>query len=190
MTNSIQHPASYRDPSGFIYEYEGKFYRQVNQRYASHYELFKSSGLYDLLVKEKKILAHTELAENHTHTAEWYKTLLPEQLPFISWPYEWCFGQWKDAALLTLQIMTQSMAHGMILKDATPFNVQFIDCRPVFIDTLSFEKYDPSQPWIAYRQFTEGFLAPLLLAKYRSEELSALFRLYPNGIPLSLVSKL
>jgi len=190
MTNVQQHPASFRDPAGFVFEYGGTFYRQVNQVYAQHYELLNTSGLYDALVKEKKLLPHTELDKNITGAPQWYKTLLPEQLPFISQPWEWCFGQWKDAALLTLGLVRQSMAKGMILKDATPFNIQFTGSRPVFIDSLSFEAYDATQPWIAYRQFTECFLAPLLLARYRSQELTGLFQLYPEGIPLALVAKL
>src|SRR5690349_15249113 len=112
MTEAAQHPASFRDPAGFVFEYEGKYYRQVNQRYASCYGLLMSSGLYDALVKEKKLLPHTELDKNLTGDARWYKTLLPQQLSFISHPWEWCFGQWKDAALLTLSLVRQSVAKG------------------------------------------------------------------------------
>src|SRR5206468_12143692 len=99
MTAGKRHPASYRDPAGFIFEFENKFYRQVNQSYAAHYDHLKESGLYQQLLKEKKILAHTEINECLTDTGDCYKTLLPEQLPFVSYPYEWCFSQWKDAAL-------------------------------------------------------------------------------------------
>lgn len=185
-----QHPASFRDPAGFIFEHEGKFHRQVNQVYAADFELFKKSGLYDLLAKEKKILAHSELDENLTGTVQWYRTLFPEQLDFISYPYEWCFSQWKDAALLTLDLMKTSMSHGMILKDATPFNIQFVKGLPVFIDTLSFEKYDTSKPWIAYRQFIECFIGPLLLAKYNAAAMLKIFQVYPDGVPLRTISKL
>ncbi|MEP6728781.1 MAG: SAM-dependent methyltransferase, partial [Bacteroidota bacterium] len=190
MIDNKQHPASFRDPAGFIFEHEAKFYRQINQVYAADFDLFKKSGLYDLLAGQKKILTHTELDQNFTGTAQWYKTLLPEQLGFVSYPYEWCFSQWKDAALLTLDLVKISISHGMILKDATPFNIQFINGTPVFIDTLSFEKYDATKPWIAYRQFTECFIAPLLLAKYNSAELLKIFQLYPDGIPLRIISKL
>jgi hypothetical protein len=190
MTVCKQHPASYRDPAGFIFEQGGKFYRQVNKVYSADYQLLKQSGLYDRLVKEKKLLAHEELDENFIRDGEWYKTLLPEQLPFISYPYEWGFQQWKDAALLTLHILKISMLHGMILKDATPFNIQFVNGAPVWIDSLSFEKYDTTKPWIAYHQFAACFIAPLLLAKYRSPEMLKLFRLYPEGIPLKLLASL
>jgi len=190
MMVSKQHPASFRDPAGFIFEYDGQFYRQVNQIYAANYRLLQTSGLYALLVKENKLLGHTEINSNFTGNTSWYKTLLPEQLQFISYPYEWCFEQWKDAALLTLAIVKKSIQHGMILKDATPFNIQFVKGSPVFIDTLSFEQYDPAKPWIAYRQFVECFIAPLLLAKHRSPELLKIFSLYPDGIPLKIAAAL
>ncbi|MFT3935550.1 MAG: hypothetical protein QM726_18125 [Chitinophagaceae bacterium] len=191
MSDKVQqHPASYRDPAGFIFKHDGKVYRQVNQYYAQDYDLFIKSGLYDLLVKQKKILPHLEIGENFTGDAQWYKTLLPEQLEFISYPYEWCFSQWKDAALLTLELVKTAVSHGLVLKDATPFNVQFVSGAAVFIDTLSFEKYNETKPWVAYRQFIECFVGPLLLAKYRSSDLLKLFQVYPDGIPLKLISKL
>src|SRR6185369_14550753 len=56
--------------------------------------------------------------------------------------------------------------------------------RPVFIDTLSFESYAGHQPWVAYRQFCETFLAPLLLNAYLGMESSRLFFSYPDGVPV------
>jgi SAM-dependent methyltransferase len=96
----------------------------------------------------------------------------------------------KDAALLTLQLQQESMEHGMSLKDATPFNILFEGCRPVFIDTASFEKYNPEQPWVAYHQFCTCFLAPLLLASYHSPQMIRMLQLYPEGIPLSVCASL
>ncbi len=190
MNKALHHPASFRDPSGFIFEREGKIYRQVNQCYADHYRLLRSSGLYSRLTGTGKLIAHTELQENLLLSDNWFLTLLPEQIEFISYPYEWCFDQLKDAALLTLDIVTEAIAHGMILKDATPFNIQFTGGKPVFIDTLSFEKYDSTKPWVAYSQFIESFVTPLLLASYRSPELIRVLQLYPGGIPLSLAAKI
>lgn len=190
MNDIKKHPSSYRDPSGFIFEMEGKFYRQVNKVYAAHYDLLKSSGLYDALLKDGAIISHKEINENYTGNAECYLTLLPEQLSFISYPYEWCFEQWKDAALLTLYLVKKAMAKGMMLKDATAFNIQFVNGKPVLIDILSFEKYDASQPWVAYRQFIECFIAPLLIARYNKPDLLKIFQLYPEGIPVQVLTTL
>jgi 2-polyprenyl-3-methyl-5-hydroxy-6-metoxy-1,4-benzoquinol methylase len=190
MTSTKRHPASFRDPSGFVFEKDGIFYRQVNQSYAPHYTRLMQSGLYTALIKEKSLLAHTETDNVVDDNSRWFKTILPEQLTFISHPYEWCFSQWKDAALLTLSIAIKSIGHGLILKDATPFNIQFKENAPVWIDTLSFEIYDETKPWIAYRQFIECFIAPLLIARYLSADLQKLFMIYPEGIPLKILAKL
>jgi hypothetical protein len=84
-------------------------------------------------------------------------------IPFISYPYEWTFSMLKDAALLQLDLLAEALNTGLTIKDATPFNIQFIEGRPVFIDIGSFEKYSPGEPWIGYRQFTRQFLFPLML---------------------------
>ena len=146
MPTHPQHPSSFRDPSGFIFEANGRLYRQVNRVYAEHYRLLMESGLYQALSNGKWLLPHVETNQNLTGSADFYTTILPQYIPFVSYPYEWCFEQLQDAALLTLQVTTMAMEHGMILKDATPYNVQFLAGNPVFIDTLSFEKYDNAKP--------------------------------------------
>ncbi|HLX93423.1 MAG TPA: hypothetical protein VKR32_17185 [Puia sp.] len=190
MADVLYHPASYKDPSGFVFTSNGKIFRQVNKSYREDYDLLLSSGLYKELSEKKFLVTHQEVSENLTQTNEWYKTLSPEHLPFISYPYEWCFDELKDAALLTLKVMKISMKRGMILKDATPFNVQFLHARPIFIDTLSFEKYEISKPWIAYRQFCECFLFPLLLEHYRQIDTQKLLTVYLEGIPAQTTAKL
>jgi hypothetical protein len=78
----------------------------------------------------------------------------------------------------------------MVLKDASAYNVQFLRGRPVFIDTLSFERYQPGTPWVAYRQYCQHFLAPLALAAHRDVRLLQLFRIYMDGVPLDLARSL
>src|SRR5688500_8203693 len=190
MPGHLRHPASYRDPSGFIFTAEGKIYSQVNKLFADHYHHFINSGLYRSLQDKQLILSHTELKNNMLGSDDWHITLLPDQLDNISFPYEWCFEQLKDAALLTLQLVRLSVEKEMIPKDATAFNIQFQKGRPVFIDTLSFEKYDATQPWIAYRQFCENFLFPLWLGHYHKINFQKLLSIYPDGIPLEIAAKL
>lgn len=190
MANYIRHPASFKDPSGFVFESGGKFHRQVNRNYQKEYELLMNSGLYSRLVDEKLLIPHSEIDENLTNTQEWFKTLLPEQIEYISYAYEWCFEELKDAALVTLQILRTSLDFGMIIKDATPFNIQFHKGKPVLIDTLSFEKYDPLQPWVAYRQFCQHFLFPLYLEFYLKADLQKTLTTYMDGIPVEITSKM
>lgn len=189
-TAPIKHPASYRDPSGFIYMHDGKLYRQVNKVYSSHFDFLMSSGLYQKLVDEELLLPHSILQENFNNHPDWYTTLQPAYIPFISYPYEWCFDMLKNAALLTLQLLKKSLRFGMILKDASAYNIQWHKDKLVFIDSLSFEKYEEGKPWIAYRQFCEQFLAPLLITHYNSVPLQPLFLAYPDGMPVNICAQL
>ncbi|PIY80618.1 MAG: SAM-dependent methyltransferase [Candidatus Pacebacteria bacterium CG_4_10_14_0_8_um_filter_42_14] len=188
-TNYID-PGSFRDPSGFVYYKNGKIYRQVSYGYQETFENKTFSDLLKKLVEERLIVpfkrANSTLAFDKFAVA----VLEVEKIPFISYPYEWSFGQLRDAALLTLKIQLIAMEFGYSLKDASAYNVQFIGSHPIFIDHFSFEPYDTKKPWIAYKQFCEHFLGPLLLLKYTSGTLGKLQRLYLDGIPLTIVSKL
>jgi hypothetical protein len=190
MTENSRHTASFKDPSGFIFQVNGVFHRQINKSYAEEYELLMSSGLYQALVEKKLLLAHKELNNLVNDSPDYYKTILPEQLPFISYPYEWSFDQLKDAALLTLRVARIALKKDMMLKDATPFNIQFYQGSPVFIDTLSFEKCDFGKPWIAYRQFCETFLFPLLLEYYLKIDVQKWLSVYLEGIPVKTTAVL
>jgi hypothetical protein len=92
--------------------------------------------------------------------------------------------------LLTLTIQEKALKCGMSLKDCSAYNVQFRQGKAIFIDTLSFERYNEGQPWVAYRQFCQHFLAPLALMAYTDVHLNQLFRVYIDGIPLDLASTL
>lgn len=187
MTN---HPASYRDPAGFVFMAGGIFYRQVNRSYASRYETLMGSGLYERLVGEGLLIDHAEVPDFPVQSPDHYKTLLPRQLHRLSYPAEWCPEQLRDAALLTLRIQQFATRQGMTLKDATPLNVQFCNGKPVFIDTLSFERYDPAKPWIAYRQFCENFLFPLYIHRYARSGTNRLASAWPDGIPADITATL
>ena len=183
-------PGSFRDPNGFVFRQDGIIYRQINAGYATHYEFLLASGLYDHLTGKGWLIPHTEADMRLAQGDDAYKVIRPEPAPFIAYPYEWAFGQLQDAALLTLKIQRAALKRGMILKDASAYNIQFVGGKPALIDTLSFEKYVEGQSWIAYRQFCQHFLAPLLLAHYKDIRLAGLSRLYIDGIPLDLAATL
>ena len=188
--NDLREPSSFRDPSGFLFWRDGTLYRQINQKYQDNYQLLTSSGLYQELIDQNLLISHEEIGiEPHTPENA-YCVIKPQTLPFISYPYEWCFGQLKDAALVTLKIQQLALKGGMSLKDASAYNIQFLQNKPVLIDTLSFEKFKEGQPWVAYRQFCQHFLAPLALMSRKDIRLNQLSRNYIDGIPLDLASEL
>jgi ribosomal protein L11 methylase PrmA len=184
-------PSSFRDPSGFVFSHEGQVYRQINKRFSREYESCVESGLYEALISKGLMVSHEEVTEGGpVGSAGCYKIIRPEQILFITYPYEWSFSQLKSAAMLTLKVQAEALKRGFVLKDASAFNVQFVNSSPVFIDTLSFEPYVEGQPWVAYKQFCQHFLAPLALMAHTDIQLSRLAVSYIDGIPLPLVSKL
>ena len=180
--------SSFRDPAGFIFKIDSEFYRAITFNAKDDFELFHSSGLYDELVKKEKILPHQEIT-NHP-LKDVFKVIRPEQLKWISYPYEWSFEMLKQAALLTLEIQTISLKYGMSLKDASAYNIQFNNGKAVFIDTLSFEKLKKDKPWVAYKQFTQHFLAPLSLMYHNDLRLNQMMRVFIDGIPLEIASSM
>jgi ribosomal protein L11 methylase PrmA len=165
-------------------------YRQVNVSYSREYDHLMSSELYDDLVSGGLLIAHEERDVDLASEVDAHRVLEPDEIPFVSYPHEWSFGQLKDAALLTLEVQGRALDHGMILKDASARNVQFQGCRPVFIDTLSFAMYREGKPWVAYRQFCEQFLAPLALMSRVDARLGLLQRPLLEGVPLRLASRM
>ena len=146
---------SFRDPSGFVLLREGLIYRQINRAYRGNYDHLVDSGLYDTLVREGLLVPHAEVGIQQAVTEDVYKVIRPEQIPFISYPYEWCFSQLKHAALLTLEVQRKAFDFGMSLKDSSAYNIQFRKGRPIFIDTLSFEKVSvQGVPWRFYESLT------------------------------------
>lgn len=191
-----KHGASFRDPSGFIFSWKGELFRQVNEGYAADYDQLMASGLYSKLVLIGRLIPHREIPVDQTGkmngllVQDAYKILQPDKVPFISYPYEWSFRQLKDAALATLSIQTRALEYGMSLKDASFYNIQFLAGKAILIDTLSFEIYQEGEPWGAYRQFCQHFLAPLALMAHRDIRLGQFLRIYIDGIPLDLASRL
>jgi len=186
---------SFRDPSGFIFVRDGVVHRQVNLAYRQQYDRLTGAAgqgpsLYRRLVDAGFLVPHEEVDVPPPVPETAYRVIRPEQIPFVTYPYEWCFSQLKDAALLTLAVQRQAMECGMSLKDASAYNVQLAAGRPVLIDTLSFEGYQEGEPWVAYRQFCQHFLAPLALMSHRDVRLGQLLRVYIDGVPLDLASSL
>jgi len=179
-------PSSYRDPAGFVVNDSGIFKRVVTSRGIKDYREFINSGLYEDLVSYGLLVSHYE--ERPANSALGELLLVPEQIPFISYPFEWSFDQLRDAALVTLKIQQRALERGFMLKDASAYNVQFLASRPVFIDTLSFTRYEGG-PWPAYEQFCRHFLGPLLLMRYRAPDAARFLKVELDGFSLERVSR-
>jgi len=132
-------PSSFRDPSGFLFFQNRTIYRQVNTVYKEDYEQLINSKLYGTLTDAGLLIPHEEVAGDYTKSDKVYKIIKPELIQFISYPYEWCFSQLKDAALVTLKVQKIAFDFGMSLKDCSAYNIQFKDCN-LFLSTHSLLK--------------------------------------------------
>ncbi|OGV25869.1 MAG: hypothetical protein A3F18_02840 [Legionellales bacterium RIFCSPHIGHO2_12_FULL_37_14] len=178
-------PSSFRDPNGYV------FYNQTTKTtqriilpsYYDQYASLMENGLYNHLADNGYLVRHELL-----HQTVNKMIIEPQQIPLITYSYEWSFELLKDAALLTLLIAKKALAYGMCLKDATSYNVQLYQGRPIFIDTLSFDFYQEGSPWAAYGQFCRHFLAPLLFMKYKTMMAAKLLVNYMDGFPMDFIS--
>jgi hypothetical protein len=162
---------SFRDREGRVFYHAGAVFRGLSQHALEEWEALSATTFFRRLMTEGQIV-HTERVDPSRlsevpYAGEWAALLQHQPIPFISYPYEWSFGMLKEAALLQLDLLLAALSERMILKDATPFNLQWIGTKPTFIDIPSFEKISPGEPWVGYRQFCQMFLYPLLLQAYK-----------------------
>jgi hypothetical protein len=183
-------PASFRDPSGHVFRRDGILYRQIQPSGAADWQAFEERGLRRALIADGLLVEDEAVTLDLAAAPDAVAVIRPRELEVISYPYEWCFSQLREAALLTLELQRRALAVGMRLKDASAYNIQFDGGRPILIDSLSFEVADPSEAWPAYRQICEHFLAPLALIAYRDARCGLMLRDFIDGVPLDLAAGL
>ncbi len=192
----IKYYLSFRDNAARVVKEGEKYYRYIFDEYKAEYDHLMTSGLYDALISEGIMIPHEEVYSvpipfnNVDHSfPNIYKKLLPKQIGFQSYPFEWSFSQWVKAISTYLIINRLALKHGMILKDATPYNFYFESSKAIMLDTSSFSFFKNGDPWLAYRQFCSEFLSPVFLMYYNGHRWSRLTRTHISGLPLNFVSK-
>lgn len=164
-------PGSFRDRDGRVFYHEGRVYRALSGTAAADWRALADTALFRRAIAAGTIVATTEAELPRAFLEElsprWECALEHEPIAFISYPYEWPFSMLRDAALLQLELLADALAEGMILKDASSYNVQWRGSKPVFIDVGSFEAWREGDPWAGYLQFCQLFLYPLMLTAHR-----------------------
>jgi hypothetical protein len=156
-------PGSFRDPESRVFYAGDDVLRALSAAGLSDFEALEATGILDgeRVVRTERTDGTASVQGVLVH--EPAAVLRHERIPFVSYPYEWTFSMLKDAALLQLDLLLAALEHDMVLKDSTPYNVQFKGVRPTFVDVGSFERMREGEPWVGYRQFCMLYLYPLLL---------------------------
>ena len=164
-------PGSFRDPDSRVIRWEGRIFRVLSERGLADWRAFAASPLFAQLIDEGKLIGTREADGVELGDAGLHEpvagVLEHDLVPFVSYPYEWTFGMLRAAALLQLELVRRSVEAGWMLKDSSPYNVQFVGARPVFVDVGSFEPLREGEPWAGYRQFCMLFLYPLMLQAWK-----------------------
>jgi len=179
------HSSSFRDPSGYVFIDNGDIKRTILPIYFKQYRALNDSGFYNTLFQNELLIPHKELSSSDEEII-----IKAEKIPFITYPYEWSFNMYKEAALLTLKLQKFSLENGFSLKDASAFNITFYNGKAIFIDTLSFDFYKENTPWRAYKQFITHFFGPLVLAHYHGAQQLKLISNFIDGIPVKMISSM
>lgn len=178
-------PASFRDPDARVLSGGGgRILRALSERAAALDEELRAKGLIDELVRDGLLLENTRCSDVSVPEG-WAAVVESKPVPFPNYPYEWSFTMLKDAALLTLDLTARVLERGVALKDASAYNVFFHGSRPTFIDVTSFTPYVDGMPWVAYGQFCDQFLAPLMLEAYKGVAFQPFLRANLPGLSVS-----
>ncbi|MGH2812054.1 MAG: methyltransferase, partial [Actinomycetota bacterium] len=155
-------PGSFRDPDSRVLVSRDGVFRLLSEQGLADWRLLAASELFARATQDGSLIGTTESANGRELVAELDATdpalatlpaavLRHDEIQFVSYPYEWTFGMLRDAALLELDLLLAALDEGLVLKDATPYNVQWRGARPVFIDVGSFERLREGEPWVGYR---------------------------------------
>jgi ribosomal protein L11 methylase PrmA len=190
----LRDPGSFRDPDSGVLLAEDRVYRYFSAEAANDFNALADSGLLQSLVASGRVIESTpvqrgDASEAYAAAGENAELIVQHpRLPFISYPYEWPFEMLKAAALTQLDLTEELLKNGFMLKDATPYNFQFMGGRPLLIDAGSFERYEEGSPWMAYSQFCRTFLNPLLLQAFKGVPFQGWLRSSLEGIDPALLS--
>jgi len=180
---------SFRDRKSRVFLQHGEVYRALSPQAQRDWHRVSQQPFFEQLLSKGSVVRTRELSDEVAAQFELSASIAAilhhDRIPFVSYPYEWSFSMLRSAAILHLEILSEAIEVGTILKDSSPYNVQFRGSRPVFIDIGSFVTHGENEPWTGYRQFCELMLFPLLLQAYRKIDLQPILRAHLDGISAS-----
>lgn len=174
---------SYRDNKARIIVEDKKILREIYFEGKKEYENILLSKTINEKISGNQFINFKEIERPQRDNL--YKTIEHPKLKYISYPYEWCFEQLKTAAIFNLNLQIDLLREGNNLKDGNAFNIQFNSTKPIFIDFMSVEKFNPKISWPGYTQFCEQFLYPLMIQSKSGLNVNEIFKGNLEGVPLN-----
>lgn len=160
-------PGSFRDPDSRVFRDGDRVLRALSERGLEDWEQLAGTEFFTRMQDDGRIVRTERFEDPPAIRLDGVSAVLRhERVPFVSYPYEWPFSMLREAALLELELLRAALAEDMVLKDGSPYNVQWRGSRPVFIDVGSFERLGEGEPWAGYRQFCTLALYPLMIQAY------------------------
>ena len=174
---------SFRDNKARILVEDGKILREIYIEGKNDFDNILTSKSIKEKIVNNEFINFKEIERPKKYNV--YKTIEHPRLKFITYPYEWCFEQLKTAAIFNLNLQIDLLKEGNNLKDGSAFNIQFKNTKPIFIDLMSIEKFNPKTSWPGYTQFCEQFLYPLMIQSKSGLNVNEIFKGNLEGIPLN-----
>ena len=197
MGSEITHPVdagSFRDRDGRNYRCGERILRGISAPALDDFNTLEATRFFRRFTEAGKLVETRRIPTSDgplpdNVKVKWAGFLEHEPIPVISYAYEWSFSMLRDAAVLSLDLLEAALGEDMTMKDATPYNVQFVEGKPVFIDIPSFETLQPGSTWSGYRQFCEMFLFPLMLQAYKGIDIQPMMRSRLDGVSVQTMAK-
>ena len=146
------------DPVGFLFRYQNKLFRAINNFHKEDIlYLFNSGAIGEL--NEAHLIPFTRIADIEV---EGYDLILEHQeIEVVTFSIEWSFEMLKEAAKLIIDVNKILFKYDLETKDAHYHNVIFDYYSPKFIDIGSFQRRKNSQYWECKDEFYSMFLYPM-----------------------------
>ena len=134
---ALANTGSFRDPTGKVYEleYQGdglvsrRILRGVDKETLEDHKSLLALPFFNSLVQSGKVVK-TDIVSDEDDSGikqilgdGWSGVIEHEEIPFVSYPYEWSFSMLREAALLHLEILEISLENGWILKDLSLIHI-------------------------------------------------------------------
>ncbi len=181
-----EEPGSFRDRDGQVYLAAGEVLRGLSANALSNFLALRETAFFRRFADAGDIVATETIdpPDPQPPDTAWAGWLSHERVPFVSYPYEWTYVARRRTAAVCWRLRLPRGG-----PDATPYNVQFLGAKPVFIDLPSFEPAGDS-PWAGYRQFCRMYLYPLMLQAYKGLDFQPFLRAGIDGVGVQQMARL